>query len=391
MGRRQLFPIQGEVPGVAGGWGRWTGSSAESAVQFDEWRDQPVAHLLVDAKDRRIVGVVVRADPLESGLDRLPHRFVLQRASDTAAAHGPRRPRENCPRHTAHHWAIENRTADDRVAFASDPEILLTDARVLEPESHPLGEREDTPGDGGRDVLLRLDHSRVELSILLWVAVLGKDEQLNSNVAHLAPALVARGEYLVTVLQEVQLGHSHPAVFAITEAFQRGRFELEVFAHPRDSGRRSFTAKPFLRDLDQRRVKRVAPRVRVQAYPDGAVAVLLAVPQLVRRAYVCDGGPIAKSHLAHALFHLVGHPRSEEHTSELQSQSNLVCRLLLEKKNTHVDPLHWLHHHTILTHSPAPDLPALGFGLLAAFDQGSDVVCLTRRLLVRVAFDSLTH
>src|SRR5688572_32107253 len=27
-----------------------------------------------------------------------------------------------------------------------------------------------------------------------------------------------------------------------------------------------------------------------------------------------------------------GHQRSEEHTSELQSQSNLVCRLLLEKK-----------------------------------------------------------
>src|SRR2546430_10509777 len=26
--------------------------------------------------------------------------------------------------------------------------------------------------------------------------------------------------------------------------------------------------------------------------------------------------------------------RSEEHTSELQSQSNIVCRLLLEKKNT---------------------------------------------------------
>src|SRR2546430_12626243 len=30
-------------------------------------------------------------------------------------------------------------------------------------------------------------------------------------------------------------------------------------------------------------------------------------------------------------------PRSEEHTSELQSQSNLVCRLLLEKKK--VKPL----------------------------------------------------
>src|SRR2546421_3800518 len=28
--------------------------------------------------------------------------------------------------------------------------------------------------------------------------------------------------------------------------------------------------------------------------------------------------------------------RSEEHTSELQSRSDLVCRLLLEKKKTHV-------------------------------------------------------
>src|SRR2546430_14850980 len=31
-----------------------------------------------------------------------------------------------------------------------------------------------------------------------------------------------------------------------------------------------------------------------------------------------------------------GAPRSEEHTSELQSQSNLVCRLLLEKKKKSV-------------------------------------------------------
>src|SRR2546430_13293665 len=29
--------------------------------------------------------------------------------------------------------------------------------------------------------------------------------------------------------------------------------------------------------------------------------------------------------------------RSEEHTSELQSQSNLVCRLLLEKKKKHTN------------------------------------------------------
>src|SRR2546430_3598313 len=31
-------------------------------------------------------------------------------------------------------------------------------------------------------------------------------------------------------------------------------------------------------------------------------------------------------------------PRSEEHTSELQSQSNLVCRLLLEKKKKQLAP-----------------------------------------------------
>src|SRR5688572_31786429 len=31
--------------------------------------------------------------------------------------------------------------------------------------------------------------------------------------------------------------------------------------------------------------------------------------------------------------------RSEEHTSELQSQSNLVCRLLLEKKNNNLNCL----------------------------------------------------
>src|SRR2546430_12589161 len=38
-------------------------------------------------------------------------------------------------------------------------------------------------------------------------------------------------------------------------------------------------------------------------------------------------------------------PRSEEHTSELQSQSNLVCRLLLEKKK------HDTGNHNLLTHS----------------------------------------
>src|SRR2546430_7239379 len=39
-------------------------------------------------------------------------------------------------------------------------------------------------------------------------------------------------------------------------------------------------------------------------------------------------------------MHLTG--RSEEHTSELQSQSNLVCRLLLEKKNMDLEEVVWV-------------------------------------------------
>src|SRR5688572_31851275 len=41
-----------------------------------------------------------------------------------------------------------------------------------------------------------------------------------------------------------------------------------------------------------------------------------------------DSGACSASLCARGSFRL----RSEEHTSELQSQSNLVCRLLLEKK-----------------------------------------------------------
>src|SRR2546430_7172466 len=56
-------------------------------------------------------------------------------------------------------------------------------------------------------------------------------------------------------------------------------------------------------------------------------------------------------------------PRSEEHTSELQSQSNLVCRLLLEKQQQatrqrlrpehHGRELPPQHHH----HRPSPGPP----------------------------------
>src|SRR2546430_6111093 len=43
--------------------------------------------------------------------------------------------------------------------------------------------------------------------------------------------------------------------------------------------------------------------------------------------------------------------RSEEHTSELQSQSNLVCRLLLEKKRRQAQP----PGYELKTSVPTPD------------------------------------
>src|ERR1022692_540087 len=51
--------------------------------------------------------------------------------------------------------------------------------------------------------------------------------------------------------------------------------------------------------------------------------------------------------------------RSEEHTSELQSPCNLVCRLLLEKKTDH---LHRNAHrrHSRQPRQPAPPVPADG-------------------------------
>src|SRR2546430_8954082 len=48
------------------------------------------------------------------------------------------------------------------------------------------------------------------------------------------------------------------------------------------------------------------------------------------RAAVC---PLGSTRWTERTVRRLAGSRSEEHTSELQSQSNLVCRLLLEKKN----------------------------------------------------------
>src|SRR5260370_1013800 len=59
-----------------------------------------------------------------------------------------------------------------------------------------------------------------------------------------------------------------------------------------------------------------------------------------------------------ALFSCNDHARSEEHTSELQSHLNLVCRLLLEKKKMRppASPVHAVHSEEDLAPGPCPPL-----------------------------------
>src|SRR2546430_1110155 len=81
------------------------------------------------------------------------------------------------------------------------------------------------------------------------------------------------------------------------------------------------------------------------------------------------------------IYWFTGASRSEEHTSELQSQSNLVCRLLLEKKKNHSvesthdhephgDPPPIDLHDPLLTVQPLPVLTSITF--LPGIDSSDD-------------------
>src|SRR5688572_31094608 len=68
------------------------------------------------------------------------------------------------------------------------------------------------------------------------------------------------------------------------------------------------------------------------------VRIIVGTGQVIEQGtIVIRGGRIVSAAAGNAaapgVRALDGKGRSEEHTSELQSQSNLVCRLLLEKKN----------------------------------------------------------
>src|SRR5256885_10944877 len=77
---------------------------------------------------------------------------------------------------------------------------------------------------------------------------------------------------------------------------------------------------------------RSGPPERAVPYPhlEPAVQLLRRVPRCEPREEVRGGGERHGIRKGAARAHI----RSEEHTSELQSPCNLVCRLLLEKKKT---------------------------------------------------------
>src|SRR5207247_194903 len=82
---------------------------------------------------------------------------------------------------------------------------------------------------------------------------------------------------------------------------------------------------------------------------------LLRVVELRRRHLLRPAGDLACV-AEQVVQHLPQRPRtrSEEHTSELQSRVDLVCRLLLEKKNTYEPLAHTLSRTPSCRHTPIP-------------------------------------
>src|SRR2546429_1334696 len=75
--------------------------------------------------------------------------------------------------------------------------------------------------------------------------------------------------------------------------------------------------------------------------------------RLADRRLLCLRPPFQGTGLPRSRPPIRANPRSEEHTSELQSRLHLVCRLLLEKKKK-IKSQHILHYSIYLVPQPYP-------------------------------------
>src|SRR3989475_3684746 len=117
---------------------------------------------------------------------------------------------------------------------------------------------------------------------------------LSERLAHV------RGEI---ARRQAAAGWTHPVtIVAVTKGFERDAVEAALAAG--------------LTDLGENRVQEALAKIDT---PAGGRATWHLIGHLQRNKAKHVPGRFALE-------------RSEEHTSELQSQSNLVCRLLLEKK-----------------------------------------------------------
>src|SRR5215211_8090890 len=92
-----------------------------------------------------------------------------------------------------------------------------------------------------------------------------------------------------------------------------------------------------------RRSGRISRRLNfVMSWPSKTIRPAVGSISFVMRRAVVDfpqpDSPTSPSVSPLRMSKVTSSTRSEEHTSELQSHSDLVCRLLLEKKKTQVYP-----------------------------------------------------
>src|SRR5437667_9267167 len=98
----------------------------------------------------------------------------------------------------------------------------------------------------------------------------------------------------------------------------------------------------------------LARSISIPVPPREAISTVEHVSPAAPMSWIATTAPvcIASRHASSRSFSMNGSPtctlRSEEHTSELQSHHDLVCRLLLEKKKNIQTLKTWLNTATML-------------------------------------------